>query len=277
MDQIILVNKDKGLSSYDVVFRLKRILKTKKIGHCGTLDPLAEGLLVMVVGKCCKIAQFIESGEKEYETTITFGKSSLSLDGEGPFDKEKEISEVSVEKIIEVLNSFLGIIKQTPPIYSALKVDGKRLYEYARENKEVQIKPREINIKKIELINYDINTLTFKCVCSKGTYIRTLASDIAIKLGNLGYVSYLKRTRIANMKIEDSYTLKQIEANEYKGLSMYDALSIYKVVEVNEEVKKDVMNGKKIDFNTKGEFIVVDSNKNVIAFYRDGRLLRGLF
>lgn len=277
MDQIILINKERGISSHDVVYKLRKILKIKKIGHCGTLDPLAEGLLVMVIGKCTKAAQFIESEEKEYITTITFGKNSVTLDEEGPFDNEKEIIEVSEKDIKEVFACFKGIIKQTPPIYSALKVDGKRLYQYARNNEKVEIKEREIQIKSLELIDYDIKSLTFKCVCSKGTYIRTLANDICLKLNNLGYVSYLKRTRIGKNKIENAFKLQEIENGNYKSLNMYEALSSYKMIEVNEEVKKDVMNGKKMDFGIDGEFIVIDKEKNVIAFFKDNKLIRGLF
>lgn len=277
MDKILLIDKPVGIGSTDVVRIVKRSLGIKKVGHCGTLDPLAEGLLIVVTGKCCKIARFIEDGVKEYVATITFGKSSLTLDAEGPFSEEQEVKEVSSEVINKVLDSFVGIILQTPPIYSALKVDGKRLYEYARENKEVEIKSREVEIGELELINYDINTLTFRCVCSKGTYIRTLAQDIATKLGNLGYVSYLKRTRIADLRLSDANSIEDIKNGTYQSISMYEALKNYKMIEVSDEIAERVKQGKTESLKYKGQYVIINKDKSVIAMCENNKILRGLF
>lgn len=277
MDKIILVNKEKGYTSFEVVRRLKKTLNIKKIGHCGTLDPLAEGLLVVVTGKYCKAARLIENAPKEYIATITFGKNSVTQDAEGPFDKEKEVKEVSLPKIKEALKKYTGKIKQTPPIYSALKKDGKRLYEYARNNEEVDIKEREVEIKELELLSYDVNTLTFRCVCSKGTYIRTLGVDIASYLGNLGYISKLTRTKIGNLKIEDAYLLEDIEKGNYKSINLFDAISGYKIVKVNKEEAIDIKNGKTASLKEKGEYIVIDESNNVIALCKDNKIIRGLF
>ena len=148
MDGVLLVNKDEGLSSFDVVRKIKKILNTKKVGHCGTLDPLAKGLLVVTVGKALKISRFLEADEKEYIATIKLGEKTATLDREGAIIEKKEIRKFSEEDINKVFNSLIGIQKQKPPIYSAISVNGKRLYEYARENIEVEIKEREIEIKK---------------------------------------------------------------------------------------------------------------------------------
>ncbi len=277
MDKILLIDKPVGIGSTDVVRIVKRSLGIKKVGHCGTLDPLAEGLLIVVTGKACKIARFIEDGIKEYIATITFGKSSLTLDAEGPFSDEQEVKKVSTEAIDKVLDSFVGNISQTPPIYSALKVDGKRLYEYARENKEVEIKSREVKIYELELINYDINTLTFRCVCSKGTYIRTLAQDIASKLDNLGYVSYLKRTAIAELRVKDANSIEDIKNGNFQSINMYEALKNYKMIEVSEAVAEQVKQGKTESLKYKGQYVIVDKYKSVIAMCENNKILRGLF
>ena len=147
MDGVLLVNKEEGLSSFDVVRKIKKALNTKKVGHCGTLDPLATGLLVVTVGKALKISRFLESDEKEYVATIKLGERTATLDREGEIIEKKEVSPFTKEDIENVFKSLIGVIKQKPPIYSAVSVNGKRLYEYARENLEVEIKEREIEIK----------------------------------------------------------------------------------------------------------------------------------
>ena len=167
MDGVLLVNKKEGLTSFDVVRKIKKALNTKKVGHCGTLDPLAKGLLVVTVGKALKISRFIEGDEKEYIATIKLGERTATLDREGEVIEKKQITSFSSEDINKVFSSLVGVIKQKPPIYSAIQVNGKRLYEYARENIEVDIKEREIEVKKLELIDYNNQFVKYRVVCSK--------------------------------------------------------------------------------------------------------------
>lgn len=277
MDKIILVNKEKGYTSFDIVRKLKSVLHTKKVGHCGTLDPLATGLLVIVSGKYTKAARFIENGYKEYEFEITLGKNSLTYDLEGPFDKEKEINYIDKEKINEVLKKFRGKIKQTPPIYSAISKNGKRLYEYARENKEVEIESREVEIKELELLDFNDTTIRLRTLCSKGTYVRSLGVDIAFSLNNLGYISYLNRTKIGNLNLNDSSTLEEIEQGNYRDFNLYDVINGYEFLELDEKMINDIKMGRKVLLEDKRELILVNKEKEVIAYYNNGKIERGLF
>ena len=277
MNKIILIDKKRGISSFDVVRKVKKIFNIKKVGHCGTLDPLAEGLMVVVTGKYCKSARLIENGYKEYIATITFGKNSITLDAEGPFDKSGEINKVSFDDINKVLNKYKGIINKKPPIYSAISYNGKRLYEYAREKIEVEIKEREVEIKELELLNYDITSLSFRCVCSKGTYIRTLGVDIANDLNNYGYISYLKRTKIGDLSVENATEIDKLTIENLKSVNLIDAVKHYKILTVDKNVEKDVKNGKKVDFKVMGEYLIFNQEGDIVALYKDDKLLRGLF
>ena len=209
MDGILLINKEKNMTSHDVVNKVRRVFQTKKVGHCGTLDPDATGVLVLCVGKATKALQFLTSEEKQYIATLTLGTSTDTYDASGVVLEEKEFT--GVTNVKEVLNSFIGKQKQVPPIYSAIKVNGKKLYEYARNNQEVHIEPRDIEILDIELLEIKDNTIQFKVDCSKGTYIRSLCVDIAKKLGYPGHMSDLIRSRSGAFKLEDCYTLEQLE------------------------------------------------------------------
>ena len=160
MDGILLINKTAGMTSHDVVMKIRRLLKTKKVGHCGTLDPEATGVLVICVNKATKAIQFLTADNKEYIATLSLGKSTDTYDASGKVLEEKDFA--GVDGVEEVLNSFIGKQKQMPPIYSAIKVNGKKLYEYARENKEVDIQPRDIEIKEIELLKIEDSEITFR-------------------------------------------------------------------------------------------------------------------
>ena len=267
MDGVLLVNKEEGLSSFDVVRKIKKALNTKKVGHCGTLDPLATGLLVVTVGKALKISRFLESDEKEYIATIKLGERTATLDREGEIIEKKEVSPFTKEDVERVFKSLIGVIKQKPPIYSAVSVNGKRLYEYARENLEVEIKEREIEIKKLELLDYSSNSLTYKVVCSKGTYVRVLCETIANKLNNIGYMTYLKRTRIGKLLVEDSYSLSQIENNEYKLIDIESSLTNFVVLVAKDRDLYKACNGNVLDFYIEGNILVVDESREPIALY----------
>ncbi|MCF0125029.1 MAG: tRNA pseudouridine(55) synthase TruB [Clostridia bacterium] len=185
MDGIIIINKPKGCTSHDIVYKIKKKLNTK-VGHTGTLDPMATGVLPLLIGKGTQCSKYLINHDKKYIATIQLGKKTDTADSEGNVIEEKEIEENKLETntIKEILNTFLGKQKQTPPIYSAIKVNGKKLYEYARKGQTVEIKPREIEIYDIELLNIEKEKkqIKIKVSCSKGTYIRSLCEDIAIKL-----------------------------------------------------------------------------------------------
>lgn len=267
MDGVLLVNKKEGLTSFDVVRKIKKALNTKKVGHCGTLDPLAKGLLVVTVGKALKISRFIEGDEKEYIATIKIGERTATLDREGEVVEKKEITSFSSENINKVFSSLIGTIKQKPPIYSAIQVNGKRLYEYARENIEVEIKEREIEIKELELIDYNDKFIKYRVVCSKGTYVRVLCETIANKLNNIGYMYDLVRTRIGKLNIDKSFTLEDIENNNYSLIDIESSLSNFVVLTLKDRDLYKASNGNVLDFYIEGNVLVVDENRDTIALY----------
>lgn len=267
MDGVLLVNKKEGLTSFDVVRKIKKALNTKKVGHCGTLDPLAKGLLVVTVGKALKISRFIEGDEKEYIATIKLGEKTTTLDREGEVIEKKEITSFSNTDINRVFASLIGVIKQKPPIYSAIQVNGKRLYEYARENIEVEIKEREIEIKELELLACNDNFIKYRVVCSKGTYVRVLCETIANKLNNIGYMYDLVRTRIGKLNIEKSFTLEDIERGNYRLMDIESSLSNFVVLTLKDRDLYKANNGNVLDFYIEGNVLVVDENRETIALY----------
>lgn len=189
MDGVLIINKPINISSQGVVSKVKKILNEKKVGHAGTLDPMATGVLPVLVGKGTKVSKYLIEHNKTYVASIKFGAKTTTGDCEGDIIEidKFNIADYSRKSIQNVLNTFLGISKQVPPIYSAIKVNGKKLYEYARDGKEVELKPREIEISEISLKNIDVknNEISFEVSCSKGTYIRSLCEDIAKKLGTI--------------------------------------------------------------------------------------------
>ena len=224
MDGILLINKPAGYTSHDIVGIVRKKLHTKKVGHCGTLDPDATGVLVVCVNKATKAIQFLMSDTKVYRATLSIGKSTDTYDASGKILEEKEVGQISQAQVIDVLNSFLGKSKQKPPIYSAIKVNGKKLYEYARNGEEVEIKERDIEIMMIELIDFSNNEIVFDVKCSKGTYIRSLCVDIAKKLGYPGHMSHLERRQAGRFLITDCITLEQLENDDHSLHSIDDAL-----------------------------------------------------
>ena len=211
MDGIILINKPLNCTSHDVVNKVRKICHTKKVGHCGTLDPLASGVLVLCINKATKALQFITSEDKEYIATITLGKATDTYDLEGKITSEKEYqNDLTLKQVEETIKTFLGKQKQVPPIYSAIKVNGKKLYEYARNNEKVEIEPRDIEIYSLELLSFEKNEIKIRTHCSKGTYIRSLCVDIASALGYPGVMSSLIRTKSGHFALEDCITLEDL-------------------------------------------------------------------
>jgi len=212
MNGVIIINKPKGYTSHDVVNVLRKKLNTKKVGHTGTLDPNATGVLPILVGAATKISKYLVEHEKTYIATIELGKKTDTGDAEGEVIQEvTNMKEINIEEIESVLKSFLGKQSQIPPMYSAIKVDGKKLYEYAREGKTVELQPREIEILDINLIAYNNNEIKFSVRCSKGTYIRSLCEDIAESLGTIGYMKELQRASVNQFNIQDSILLDDLD------------------------------------------------------------------
>ena len=210
MDGVLNIRKEKGYTSFDVVAKLRGILRMKKIGHTGTLDPEAEGVLPVVLGKATKLVDLLTEKQKTYEALLHLGLETDTQDMTGKVLREQPVN-VTEEEVSAVIRSFLGEQQQIPPMYSALKVDGKKLYELAREGKTVERKPRTVHFYEIEIKKIELPYIRFSVTCSKGTYIRTLCHDIGQKLGCGGCMEELIRTRSGNFDLEDSMTLAQVE------------------------------------------------------------------
>lgn len=266
MNGAIIINKDKGYTSRDVVNKLNKILKTKKIGHTGTLDPMATGVLVCLIGKYTKLVNLITNEEKEYIAEIKLGILTDTLDITGNIIKKEEIKSLEISRITEALKSFKGKYKEIVPLYSAVHINGKRLYEYAREGKDVILPEKDVYIKNIELINYDGKTIKFKTTVSKGTYIRSLIQSICEKLNILGTMSNLERTRQGNFKLTDAYSLKNIEDGNFKFLNISKLLDVDEV-ELTKKYEKLVINGNKINMNKEGYVLFIKNNIEIALYY----------
>lgn len=265
MDGVIIVNKPAGMTSHDVVNRIRKIFKTKKVGHCGTLDPDATGVLVVAVNKATKLLQFLTADNKEYIATLSLGTATDTYDASGQVTATKEYVPISDKKILACLNSFVGEQEQIPPMHSAIKVKGKKLYEYARNNETVEIPRRVITIDYIELISIVDNLVKFKVGCSKGTYIRSLCFDIAKKLDYPGHMYSLIRSKSGNFSLSDSYSLEEIENGEFEMLSMEEALSNYPKLVVDDE--NIIYHGKKIKSKINHQVAIYNQNNKVLAIY----------
>lgn len=298
MDGIILINKEKEWTSHDVVAKVKKLLNVK-VGHTGTLDPNATGVLPLLLGNATKISKYLINHDKEYIAELKLGVKTDTADGEGkileekPVDLEKKFikDEKLKENLQKVLDTFIGKSLQKPPIYSAIKVNGKKLYEYARENKEINIKPREIEIYDIKLLKIDLNenVITFKVKCSKGTYIRTLCESIAEKLDTCGYMKELQRTQVGEFKIEDSITISRLEEkvrskeilNSKKNkyfISIEQLFSNCKEIKLNTEQINKYLNGVKINNNNiDGIYRIYNENKFIgLGINKDKKLKRDI-
>jgi len=208
---VLLINKPLEWTSFDVVNKLRKKLKIKKIGHAGTLDPLATGLLIICVGKMTKQIESFMGLEKEYTGTFFLGQTTPSHDLETEVSKQKDISSITDEAIFSAVKLFTGKISQLPPLHSAIKIGGKRAYKFARQGKEVELKPREVEVKEFQITSVRLPEVHFRVVCSKGTYIRSLARDVGEALGVGAYLSQLCRTRIGSYYLKEANSLEEIE------------------------------------------------------------------
>lgn len=277
MDGIIIINKEKEYTSHDVVAKVKKILNEKKVGHTGTLDPNATGVLPILLGKGTKLSKYLINHNKIYEATLKLGEKTDTADIEGKIIEEKDVKKenLSEENIVKILQEFIGKSKQVPPMYSAIKVNGKKLYEYARKGQTIEIKPREIEIYAIELLNINNNEITFRVHCSKGTYIRTLCENIAEKLETVGYMKDLKRIEVGEFNIKNAITLKELENKKGKAvISIEDFFKDKNTITLNIKKLNLFLNGvnlkvEQVDgvyriYNEKNEFIGTGTIKNNI-------------
>ena len=269
MNGIVIIDKSAGMTSRDVVNKVSEIFNTKKVGHTGTLDPLATGVLVVCINKATKLVDRLTSNDKEYIAECILGIETDTLDIEGKVLSEKDTI-ISKQDIIDTLNKFKGIYNQEVPIYSAVKIKGKKLYEYARENIDIKLPSREITIYDIKLLgepSYENNKTKFKFACrvSKGTYIRSLIRDIASTLNTVGIMSNLRRTKQGKFSIEDAVTLDSLNKNDI--IPIKDILDI-KQVELTSDIEKKVLNGVKINNIYNEKEILFTKNKKEIALYK---------
>lgn len=252
MDGIIVINKEKGYTSHDVVAKLKKKLNISKVGHTGTLDPNATGVLPILIGKGTKFSKYLINHDKTYEVELELGTKTDTADIEGKIVEEKSVDEEYVRNnLLQVLKSFEGKQEQLPPIYSAIKKNGKKLYEYARAGEKVEIEVRQIEIYTIELLEYEEKNVRFTVSCSKGTYIRSLCEDIANKLNTVGYMKNLKRLQVGNFNIEnaiciDNLNLENIDKYVY---TLEDMLKENNSIKLNEYKLKLFLNGVKLSVN----------------------------
>lgn len=259
MDGIVVVDKPSGYTSRDVVNILTKKFNTRKVGHTGTLDPLATGVLVICMGKALKICELITDYKKEYIADVIIGYETDMLDITGTKTKESIVN-ITKEQVINALNSFLGESKQEVPMYSAIKINGKKLYEYARSGQEVQVPVRDINVYELELLSEVVkvdNYYEFKirCVVSKGTYVRALIRDIGYKLGSYGTMKSLRRTMQGRFNIEMANTIEDILNDKYKIYSISDSLNIKKVI-VSDDMAFKIKNGVWIDKYTEEDKVL---------------------
>lgn len=268
MDGIILVNKDKDMTSRDVVNILSKKFNTRRIGHTGTLDPIATGVMGIAIGDGLKIVDFLINDTKEYIATVKLGISTDTLDITGNILEEVNKYTLSKDQLMEVLNSFLGKYFQEVPIYSAVKVNGKRLYEYARESINVELPKREIEVFNIELMDLNDDEFSFRVKVSKGTYIRSLIRDIGLKLNIPCCMKSLQRTIQGNFKIEDSYTLDEIKGDKYEVISIKESLVGYNFVELDSYIENKILNGRILENRYDTEKVVfINSSEEVLAIY----------
>ena len=267
MDGIIIIDKPKGYTSRDVVNVISKKFNTKKVGHTGTLDPLATGVLVVALGKATKLVDEITCYDKEYIASVKIGILTDTLDVTGKIIEAKKCV-VKKEDLVKTINSFLGFYDQTVPIYSAVKVGGKKLYNYARENKDFSLPKRKVEVKKIELLEFNSETYKFKVSVSKGTYIRSLIKDINDKLGIIGVMTDLRRTKQGSFNIKDAYTLDDIENNNYNLLSINDVLTDIKKVVIDDTLYKKIKNGSLINNCYNIDKIAFIYNDDLVAIYK---------
>lgn len=274
MDKLLVVNKEKNLTSRDVVNNLTKIFNTKKIGHTGTLDPIATGVLVCLFGKYTKLVDLLTSLDKEYIAEIKLGIKTDTGDITGSIIENKKYN-ITKEEIIKVFEKFPQKYEQTVPKYSAVKINGKKLYEYARNNIEIELPKREVSIFSLELIDYEKDIIKFKTHVSKGTYIRSLIEDICEKLGTIGTMNNLIRTKQGGFDIEDSFILDDIKNGNFKFQNIHEFLK-YPSIEINDELIKIIKNGGRIKniYNVQDKVIFTYQGEDIAIYETNNETLK---
>lgn len=269
MNGIILIDKPKDYTSHDIVAIVKRISK-EKVGHTGTLDPIATGVLPLLIGKATGISKYLINHDKTYVATLKLGIKTDTADSEGKAIEEKTVPVLSNKDVIKVLNSMIGKQTQVPPMYSAIKVNGKKLYEYAREGKTVEVKERNIEIYNITLLKINIEEaeIVFEVSCSKGTYIRTVCEEIAKRLDTVGYMKELRRIRVGEFDIADSINIEEIKNN--KEILEERIISIEKFFDNKTKIE---LSNKELELFLNGVKLNKDKNDEIYRIYNQNKFI----
>ena len=274
MNGIIIINKHKGCTSHDIVYKVKKMFN-EKVGHTGTLDPMATGVLPLLIGKGTQCSKYLINHDKIYNVTLQLGEKTDTADSEGKVIETKEVKEKTLKKenIEKILEKFKGKQEQIPPIYSAIKVNGKKLYEYARKGQEVEIKPRKIEIYNIELLNIKEKQkqIEFKVSCSKGTYIRSLCEDIAQRLETVGYMLELKRIQVGNFNIKEAITIEQLENNiDNKEFIEENFIQFEEIFKDKENIEK---NDRKLRLFLNGVQLTSGKKEGIYKIYNNNKFI----
>ena len=285
MNGIIIINKHKGCTSHDIVYKVKKMFN-EKVGHTGTLDPMATGVLPLLIGKGTQCSKYLINHDKIYNVTLQLGEKTDTADSEGKVIETKEVKEKTLKKenIEKILEKFKGKQEQIPPIYSAIKVNGKKLYEYARKGQEVEIKPRKIEIYNIELLNINEKQkqIEFQVSCSKGTYIRSLCEDIAQRLETVGYMLELKRIQVGNFNIKEAITIEQLENNidnkefiEENFMQFEEIFKNKEKIELDDRKLRLFLNGVQLTIGKEdGTYKIYNNNKFIGIGIVENKLLK---
>ncbi len=266
---LLLIDKSAGMTSHDVVYRVRRALGTKKVGHAGTLDPLATGLLVVAVGPATRFLRYIELEPKEYLFSATFGRETTTYDAEGGVVSESPVPHDIEARIRTTLIQFLGDIQQLPPMYSAVKKDGKPLYAYARKGEDVEREPRDVTVYSLELLSVEGNEAHLKCVCSGGTYVRSIAHDLGQLLGCGAYASKLRRTGVGRFRVEDGVSPEDATVRDI--LPMATAIEPMPLIRLTDGQLRLVQHGNflRVDSAPSEKFAALtDEENNVVCVAR---------
>mgnify|MGYP001203312565 CR=1 FL=1 len=275
---VIIIDKNSGITSHDVVSLVRKALGIRKVGHCGTLDPLATGLLMICVGKYTRLSPWLMSVDKEYVSTFEFGSYSNTDDADGSITRIEENSQIEESLLRDRLTRFHGEIMQVPPIYSAIRVGGQRSYKRARKGREVKLQPRSVTVNKMDLLRFSYPEATFKIKCSKGTYIRSLARDLGEACGSAGYVRQLRRTKVGSVGIDHAITIEELQKRCDQGdidscfTKISDVLidmPHYHIRNKTESIKR-FLNGNPIECetNNQGEHAVFDEEGQLLGIGR---------
>ena len=277
MDGIIVINKPQSCTSHDIVYKVKKIVN-EKVGHTGTLDPMATGVLPLLIGKGTLCSKYLINHDKIYEVKLKLGIKTPTADTEGDIIDEKSVAKdiLRKENVENILKTFLGKQKQTPPIYSAIKINGKKLYDYARKGQTVDIEPRSIEIYDIQLLKIDENekVIEFKVKCSKGTYIRSLCEDIATKLGTIGHMCGLNRIQVGSFNIKDSITIEELEKQFNEDSNIIEK-SIIKIEDLDlfQEKESIILNDRKLELFLNGVKITQNYEDGIFKVYNNGNFI----